>query len=76
MRAKRGIKHPEMVIGQSAHAAFFKAAEYFKVKLMVVGFPLIHPCSVSLSLLLQLRWLVAVRLSSTAITGPGVLAVS
>ena len=36
MRAKRGIKHPEMVVGQSAHAAFFKAAEYFKVKLVVV----------------------------------------
>ncbi len=37
MRAKRGIRHPEMVVGQSAHAAFFKAAEYFKVKLVVVG---------------------------------------
>ena len=36
MRAKRGIRHPEMVVGQSAHAAFFKAAEYFKVKLVVV----------------------------------------
>ena len=37
MRAKRGIRHPEMVIGRSAHAAFFKAAEYFKIKLVVVG---------------------------------------
>ena len=27
MRAKRGIRHPEMVVGQSAHAAFFKAEE-------------------------------------------------
>ena len=36
MRAKKGIRHPEMVVGQSAHAAFFKAAEYFKVKLVVV----------------------------------------
>jgi sphinganine-1-phosphate aldolase len=43
MRAKRGIRRPEMVIGRSAHAAFFKAAEYFKIKLVVVraccGFP-------------------------------------
>ena len=37
MRARKGIRHPEMVVGQSAHAAFFKAAEYFKVKLVVVG---------------------------------------
>ena len=36
MRAKRGIRHPEMVIGRSAHAAFFKAAEYFKIRLVVV----------------------------------------
>lgn len=40
MRAKKGIRRPEMVVGQSAHAAFFKAAEYFKVKLVVVGCPL------------------------------------
>ena len=39
MRAKKGIRRPEMVVGQSAHAAFFKAAEYFKVKLVVVGCP-------------------------------------
>ena len=68
MRAKRGIKHPEMVIGQSAHAAFFKAAEYFKIKLVVVGLMLIHPCSAFLSLQLQLHWLIAVDTSRTAIT--------
>lgn len=76
MRAKRGIKHPEMVIGQSAHAAFFKAAEYFKIKLVVVGLLLIHPCSPFLSLQLQLRWLPAVYTSSTAITGLGTLTVA
>ena len=53
MRAKRGIKHPEMVIGQSAHAAFFKAAEYFKIKLVVVGPLLIHTSSALVSLQLQ-----------------------
>ena len=37
MRAKKGIRRPEMVVGQSAHAAFFKAAEYFNVKLVTVG---------------------------------------
>ena len=37
MAEKRGIKHPEMIIAVSAHAAFFKAAEYFKVKLVVVS---------------------------------------
>jgi sphinganine-1-phosphate aldolase len=36
MRAVRGIRKPEMVIGDSAHAAFFKAAEYFKIKLVKV----------------------------------------
>ncbi|BDA43135.1 Sphingosine-1-phosphate lyase [Coccomyxa sp. Obi] len=36
MRAKKGIRSPEMVVGQSAHAAFFKAAEYFNVKLVTV----------------------------------------
>lgn len=39
MRAKRGIRHPEMVVAQSAHAAFFKAAEYFRVKLVTVSQP-------------------------------------
>lgn len=34
MCARRGITQPEMVIGESAHAAFFKAAEYFKIRLI------------------------------------------
>lgn len=38
MRARKGIRRPEMVVGQSAHAAFFKAAEYFNVKLVKVLF--------------------------------------
>ena len=38
MRAKRGVRRPEMVVGRSAHAAFFKAAEYFRIKLVVVCF--------------------------------------
>ncbi len=37
MRARKGIRRPEMVVGQSAHAAFFKAAEYFNVKLVTVS---------------------------------------
>ena len=37
MRATKGITEPEMIIGDSAHAAFFKAAEYFKIKLRQVG---------------------------------------
>ena len=36
MRTVKGIRQPEMVIGDSAHAAFFKAAEYFKIKLVKV----------------------------------------
>ncbi|EIE26884.1 PLP-dependent transferase [Coccomyxa subellipsoidea C-169] len=36
MRARKGIRRPEMIVGQSAHAAFFKAAEYFNVKLVKV----------------------------------------
>ena len=36
MRAERGITEPEMVIGESAHAAFFKAAEYFNIRLVKV----------------------------------------
>ncbi len=36
MAARRGIAAPEMVIGESAHAAFFKAAEYFKIRLVKV----------------------------------------
>ena len=57
MRAKRGIKHPEMVVGQSAHAAFFKAAEYFKVKLVVV-----RPW-----LLLQQTWLRSIGMHTTCL---------
>ena len=36
----KGITSPEMIIGQSAHAAFYKAAEYFKIKLIRVSFDL------------------------------------
>ena len=36
MRAKRGIREPEMIIANSAHAAFFKAAEFFKIRLIQV----------------------------------------
>jgi len=36
MRAKRGIRHPEMVIANSAHAAFYKAAEFFNIRLITV----------------------------------------
>lgn len=36
MRAVRGIREPEMIIGDSAHAAFYKAAEYFRIKLIRV----------------------------------------
>lgn len=35
-RRARGVRRPEMVIGVSAHAAFVKAAEYFRVKLVRV----------------------------------------
>ena len=35
-RATRGVRRPEMVVGVSAHAAFFKAAEYFGVRLVRV----------------------------------------
>lgn len=35
-RRTRGVRHPEMVVGVSAHAAFVKAAEYFGVKLVRV----------------------------------------
>lgn len=34
MAATRGITQPEMVIAVSAHAAFVKAAEYFKIRLI------------------------------------------
>ena len=36
MRHEKGIRAPEMIIGVSAHAAFIKAAEYFKIKLIRV----------------------------------------
>ncbi|EJT51306.1 sphinganine-1-phosphate aldolase [Trichosporon asahii var. asahii CBS 2479] len=35
-RAVKGIKEPEMVIPETAHAAFWKASQYFKIKLHVV----------------------------------------
>lgn len=34
MAATRGITQPEMVVAVSAHAAFIKAAEYFKIRLI------------------------------------------
>ena len=37
MKATKGIRRPEMIIGISAHAAFYKAAEYFNIKLVRVG---------------------------------------
>lgn len=36
MAATRGIEYPEMVIAESAHAAFIKAAEYFKIRIVRV----------------------------------------
>lgn len=35
-RYVRGNRQPEMIIGDSAHAAYFKGAEYFKIKLVMV----------------------------------------
>ena len=35
-RETRGVTEPEMIIGPSAHAAYWKAAEYFKVTLKIV----------------------------------------
>lgn len=32
MAAKRGVTEPEMVVAESAHPAYFKAASYFKIK--------------------------------------------
>lgn len=37
MRATRGISQPEMIVGVSAHAAVYKAAEYFGIHLVRVG---------------------------------------
>jgi sphinganine-1-phosphate aldolase len=36
MRFKKGIQKPEMIIAVSAHSAYFKAAEYFNIKLVKV----------------------------------------
>ena len=36
-RDKKGIKHPEMIIPVTAHAAFDKSAQYFGIKKRVVG---------------------------------------
>ncbi|KAF6148429.1 hypothetical protein GIB67_038784 [Kingdonia uniflora] len=33
MKAKKGIKKPEMIIPESAHSAYDKAAQYFNIKL-------------------------------------------
>lgn len=35
MVEQRGITHPEMVVGPSAHAAYWKASEYFNIKLVI-----------------------------------------
>ena len=35
---KRGIEKPEMIITDTAHAAFWKAADYFKIKVVEVGY--------------------------------------
>jgi sphinganine-1-phosphate aldolase len=37
MRATRGISQPEMIVAVSAHAAVYKAAEYFGILLVRVG---------------------------------------
>jgi hypothetical protein len=36
MRATRGIRRPEMIVAVSAHSAYFKAAEYFNIRLIKV----------------------------------------
>ena len=35
-RTKRGVKHPEMVLPVTAHVAWFKAAEYFNVRVRLL----------------------------------------
>jgi len=35
-RATRGVRHPEMVVPTTAHVAWFKASEYFGVKLRLL----------------------------------------
>ncbi|RMD44589.1 hypothetical protein DV735_g492, partial [Chaetothyriales sp. CBS 134920] len=37
--AERGITEPEMIVPQTAHAAFHKAADYFKIKLHLAPCP-------------------------------------
>jgi sphinganine-1-phosphate aldolase len=34
MAEQRGVTAPELVVGPSAHAAYWKAAEYFNIKLV------------------------------------------
>jgi hypothetical protein len=36
-RAAKGITQPEIIVAGSAHAAYWKAAEYFRMKLVQVG---------------------------------------
>lgn len=36
MRKTRNIKSPHMIIAESAHAAYWKASEYFGIKLSVI----------------------------------------
>ncbi|KAK8861729.1 hypothetical protein IAR55_002552 [Kwoniella newhampshirensis] len=35
-RDTKNVSHPEMIVPSSAHAAFWKASEYFKIKLHVI----------------------------------------
>jgi len=35
-RNKRGVRRPELIIARSAHAAYYKAAEYFKMRLITL----------------------------------------
>ena len=37
--AERGVTEPEMILPQTAHAAFQKACEYFKIKLRMIPCP-------------------------------------
>ncbi len=51
-RDQRGVRRPEMVISESAHVAWFKAAEYFGVKIRLV--PLLDDFSPNLKKLRKL----------------------
>eukprot|EP00983_Pelagomonas_calceolata_P059587 1145985-Pelagomonas_calceolata.AAC.1 len=33
---RRGVRRPELIIARSAHAAYYKAAEYFKMRLITL----------------------------------------